>query len=154
MNRSFQNLRNKTQENIINKYKSKNYFERFTKLNIYTYTRPSEKKINLGCKPSDVYTLFNGNTSTTKKTLGKEENTPVLPEDVTIDQSTLQYYTILALQDFYYNYYVPLSEENKSLKDNLAMMQTMLIHNKKKNDQRFEVISKNIETLAQHINEL
>ena len=151
MNGTFQNLRNKTQENIINKYKSKNYFERFTKLNVYSYTKSNEKKINLGCKPSEVYTLFNGITSTTKKTLDKDET--ILPEDVTIDQSTLQYYIILALQDFYYNYYIPLSEENKSLKDSLSMMQTMLL-NSKKNDQRFEVLSQNIETLAQHVNEL
>ena len=110
------------------------------------------KKINLGCKPTEVYSLFNGNTSSCKKTLGKEENTPIHPEDVTIDQSTLQYYIILALQDFYHNYFIPLSEENNALKKELIMMQSMMIKNKKKNDERFDVLAMNIETLGKALN--
>ena len=148
-----QNIRNKSQH-ILNRRKEKKYFERFTKLNVYTYTKPNDKKINLGCKPTEVYSLFNGNTSSSKKALGKEENTSILPEDVTIDQSTLQYYIILALQDFYHNYYIPLSEENNALKEELTMMRTMMINNKKKNDERFEVLAKNIETLGKVINHL
>ena len=141
LKRTMQNLRNKSQR------KDKKYFERFTKLNVYTYTKLNDKKINLGCKPTEVYSLFNGNTSSSKKTLDKEDNTPILPEDVTIDQSTLQYYIILALQDFYHNYYMPLSEENQVLKEELTMMRTLLISNKKKNDERFEVLAKNIDTI-------
>ena len=71
---------------------------------MYTHTpRLMIKKINLGCKPTELYSLFNGNTSSIKKTLGKEQEY-LHPEDITIDQSALQYYIILALQDFYQNY--------------------------------------------------
>ena len=121
-------------------------------MSIHIYTKPNDKKINLGCKPTEVYSLFNGNTSSNKKTLGKDENAPILPEDVTTDQSTLQYYIILALQDFYHNYCIPLSEENNALKEELTMMRTLIISNKKKNDERFEVLAKNIETLGKVMN--
>ena len=147
-----QNIRNKSQH-ILNKRKDKKYFERFTKLNVYTYTKPNDKKINIGCKPTELYSMFNGNTSSNKKTLGKEENTPILPEDVTIDQSTLQYFYATCFTGFFtINYYIPLSEENNALKEELTMMRTLMISNKKKNDERFEVLSKNIETLGKVIN--
>ena len=48
-------------ENIRNKstnLSKKKYFDRFTKLNVYSYTKPNDKKINLGCKPTEVYSLF------------------------------------------------------------------------------------------------
>ena len=148
LKRIMQNLRNKSQC-VLNKRKDKKYFERFTKLNVYTYTKPNDKKINLGCKPTEVYSLFNGTTSSSKKILGKEEDTPILSKGVTIDQSALQYYIILALQDFYH---IPLSEENQALKDRITMMRTIMINNKKKNDECFEVLSKNIEGLGKVIN--
>ena len=143
-------------ENIRNKsanISKKKYFERFTKLNVYSYTKPNDKKINLGCKPTEIYSLFNGNTSSIKKTLNKEQSY-IHPEEVTVDQSTLQYYVILALQDFYHNYYIPLSEENIVLKEQISMMQTMMLNNKKKNDERFTVLTQNLEILAQYINDI
>ena len=142
-----ENIRNKSSN--LNK---KKYFDRFTKLNVYSYTKPNDKKINLGCKPTEVYSLFNGNTSSIKKILGKEQDY-LHPDEVTIDQSALQYYVILALQDFYQNYYIPLSDENKGLKEHLSMLQTMMLNNKKKNDERFTVLTENLELLAQHIND-
>ena len=143
-------------ENIRNKsinLSKKNYFDRFTKLNVHSYTKSNDKKINLGCKPTEVYSLFNGNTSSIKKTLGKEQDY-LHPEEITIDQSTLQYYVILAMQDFYQNYYIPIFEENKSLKEQITMLQTMMVNNKKKNDERFTVLTENLELLAQHINDI
>ena len=95
--------------------------------------------------------MFNGNTSSIKKTLGKEQD-HLHPDEVTIDQSASQYYLILALQDFYQNYYIPLSDENKGLKEQLSMLQTMIINNKKKNDERFRVLTENLEVIAEHIN--
>ena len=97
--------------------------------------------------------MFNGNTSSIKKTLGKEQDC-LHPKEVTIDQSALQYYVILALQDFYQNNYITLSGENKSLKEQLPMLQTMMINNKKKNDECFTILTENLELLAQHINDI
>jgi len=68
---------------------SKNDFDRFTKPNVYSHTKPNDKKLYIGCKPADVYSLFNGKTSTKKKTFLKEQSTPT-PEEITIDQSALQ----------------------------------------------------------------
>ena len=134
-----ENLRNKTQ---YIKNKNKNYLERFTKLNVYSYL--VDKKINLGCKPQDVFSLFNGNTGTQKKT---KDEVAVIQDDIKIDQSALQYYIILALQDFYFNYHIPLVEENKSLKDQIDKT-------KRKNDDRFETIKENLETLARHMSNI
>jgi hypothetical protein len=71
------NLRNKTQ---YIKNKNKNYFERFTKLNVYSYT--SDQKINLECKPAEVISLFNANTSTQKKLKGE---LAIAIDDIKID---------------------------------------------------------------------
>ena len=122
-------------ENVRKKSNKKDYFNRFTKLNIYSYTKGN--RIYLGANPSDVYSLFNGNTSSIKKEIGK------LPEnhELTIDQSTLQYYIILALQDFHQNYYIPLAEENKTLKEDLNMLQSILNEIKKKNNDRFDYLT-------------
>ena len=143
-----ENIRNKS-ANLI----KKNYFDRFTKLNVYLYTKPNDKNINLGCKPTEVYSLFSGNTSSIKKTLGIKQDY-IHPDEVTIDQSALQCYVILALQDFYQNYYIPLSQENKGFKEQLTMLQTMMLNNKKKNDDRFTVSTENLEVIAQHINDI
>lgn len=134
-----ENLRNKTQN--IKDNKKKDYFNRFNNLNIYSYTK--DNKIYLGAKPEEVYSLFNGNTSSIKKDM-KEVT---IPHELAIDQSTLQYYIILALQDFYFNYHMPLIEENKDLKDKINKM-------KKKNDERFEIIRENLGTMAKHINSI
>ena len=130
---TMENLRNKTQNLKDNKI-SKDYFNRFYKLNIYSYTK--DNKIYLGAKPEEVYSLFSGNTSSIKKDI----KDTMLPQELTIDQSTLQYYMILALQDFYYNYHLPLYEELK--------------RTKKKNDERFETIRVNLETMTKHINNI
>jgi len=102
------------------------------------------KKINLGCKPADVFSLFNGNTSTQKKT---KDEVMIIQDDVKIDQSTLQYYIILALQDFYFNYHLSLVEENKVLLDKINLM-------KKKNDDRFRILKENLEVITQHVNNI
>lgn len=139
-----ENLRNKTQENVINKQKTKEYLQRFTKLNVYSYTKPNDNKVYVGSKPTEVYSLFNGNTSSNKKAASKEFPEYTHPDEIVTDQSTLQYYIILALQDFYYNYYMPLSDE-------LARTQSMVNILKKKNDERFEVLTRNLEALAYHM---
>ena len=128
-----ENLKNKTQ-NI----KSKDYFERFIKLNIYSYTTPEDKKIYIGAKPNEVYSLFNGNTSTIKKEITVKNQE--IPDQINIDQSVIQYYIILALQDFYNNYYIPLSNENKTLKSNIDELKLIINELKHKNDKRFEYI--------------
>ena len=128
-----ENLRNKTR-NI----KSKDYFQRFTKLNVYSFTKPNEKKIYIGPKPDEVYSLFNENTSTIKKEVNIKN--PGKYDNLNIDQSTLQYYIILALQDFHSNYYIPLVEENKSLKADINKLNSIIIDIKHKNEKRFEYI--------------
>ena len=61
---------------------------------MYTHIRNLMiKKIKLRCKSTEVYSLFNGNTSSIKKILGKEQEY-LHPEEVTIDQSASQYYII------------------------------------------------------------
>ena len=137
------NLRNKTD---LVKNNDKKYFERFGKLNVYSYTKPNDKKIYHGCKPTEVYSVFNGNTSSIKKSINPEENDKikVSPDDIIIDQSTMQYYIILGMQDVYYNYVIPLQEENKTLKESFNMLQSMLMNHKKKCDERFDFLSKKL----------
>lgn len=143
-----ENARNKTQDYVINKHKSKNYFDRFTKMNIYSYTK--DNKVYLGGKPAEIYSLFNGNTSGNKNKIKNNDNIP----DEIVDQSTLQYYIILGIQDFYYNYYLPLEEKNKSLKEEIKMLHTMMKNSKKKNDERYDVLTKNLETLGKFVNNI
>ena len=128
-----ENLRNKSQN-----LKSKDYFKRFTNLNIYSYTKPDDKKIYIGAKPNDVYTLFNGNTSSLKK----EVNVKNLEsyDKLNIDQSVLQYYIILALQDFHNNYYLPLVEENNALKADIDKLKLTVNEVKHKNNNRFDYV--------------
>ena len=48
----------KEMENLCNKsqgLKNKDYFERFAKLNIYSYTKPNNNKLYIGAKPIEVY---------------------------------------------------------------------------------------------------
>ena len=96
---SFTSPRNKSK-----KLKEKKYLDRFNRLNVYSHIR--DNKVHLGIKPEEVYELFNGNACGEKKRKDDKENKPT-----TIDQSTLQYYMILGLQDFYQNHFLPLRDE-------------------------------------------
>ena len=138
-------------ENIRNKsrnIKSKDYFERFTKLNVYSFTKPNDNKLYIGSKPDEVYSLFNGNTSTIKKEVNIKN--PGKYDNLNIDQSTLQYYIILALEDFHCNYYLPLVEENKSLKADINKLNSIIIDIKHKNDKRFEYHTTKIHNCFRH----
>ena len=90
--------------NKSKKLKKKKYLDRFNRLNVYSHIR--DNKVHLGIKPEDVYELFNGNAC------GGKENKPT-----TVDQSALQYYMILGLQDFDQNHFLPLRDENITLKE-------------------------------------
>ena len=115
-----ENPRNKS-DYVKNKNKNKKYFERLTKLNVFSYTKPNDKKILLGAKPEETKLLFNGYANNNEY----------------IDQSVLQYYIILGMQDLYYNYILPLEKENLELK-------RILIKEKDKNNQRFDYIMKHM----------
>ena len=114
-----------------------------------------DNKVHLGIKPEDVYELFNGNACGEKKGKDDKENKPTDKGKCSIDQSTLQYYMILSLQDFYQNHFLPLRDENIALKEEIKISldktQTMLMNYKRKNDERFEFLSglimKHIEAL-------
>jgi len=56
------------------------------------------------------------------------------------------------MQDFYQNYYLPLKDENLSLKKELDKTQLMLMNYKKKNDERFDIIMKRLEVMAERMN--
>ena len=129
--RSFISPRNKSR-----KLKEKNYFGRFNKLNVYSHMK--DNKIHVGVKPEEVFSLFNGNAGGIKS----------------IDQSTLQYYMILGMQDFHQNYYLPLKDENIVLREELEKTQTMLMNYKKKNDERFEVIMKHLDGFKVILNKI
>ena len=88
-----------------------------------------DNKIYLGVKPEDVYELF---SNACERITGKGI--------CSVDQSALQYYMIIGLQDFYQNHYLPLRDENIVLKEELDKTQTMLMNLKKSNDERFEFI--------------
>ena len=61
---------------------------------------------------------------------------------------------ILGLQDFYQNHFIPLRDENITLKEEVKKLstisfsvnktQTMLMNYKKKNDERFEFVMKTL----------
>ena len=123
--------------NKSKKLKEKKYLDRFNRLNVYSHIR--DNKVHLGIKPEEVYELFNGNACGEKKGKDDKENKPT-----TVDQSTLQYYMILGLQDFYQNHFLPLRDENITLKEELDKTQTMLMNYKKKNDERFEFVMKSL----------
>ena len=140
-----ENLRNKT-------HQGKDYFNRFTRINVYSYTKLGDPKVHIGVKPEEVYSIFNGNTSTEKKHAGQSSDKDQSPSMITVDQSTLQYYMILALQDFHANYYLPLRNEADQLREENKQLKELVLNLKKKNDERFEVLSNNLEVLAKHIN--
>ena len=80
--------------------KEKKYFDRFNKPNVYSYVR--DNKIYLGVKPEEAYELFsNACGRVTYK--GEKPGDPC-----SVDQSALQYYMILGLQDLYQNHFLPL----------------------------------------------
>ena len=102
---SFISPRNKSK-----RLKEKNYFGRFNRLNVYSHVK--DNKIHLGIRPEEVYEVFNGNACGIKKSIGEGNIEGI----TSIDQSSLQYYLILALQDFHQNYFLPLRDENIILK--------------------------------------
>ena len=81
--------------NKSKRLKEKKYFERFNRLNVYSHAR--DNKIHIGIKPEEVYEMFNGNACGDKKSIGDGD----MGEIKSIDQSTLQCYIILAMQDFH-----------------------------------------------------
>ena len=119
----------KMERNKSKKLKEKKYLDRFIRLNVYSYMK--DNRACLKIKPEEIYEVFKGNASGTDVHL--------------IDQSALQYYIILGLQDFYQNHFLPLRDENITLKEELDKTQTMLMNCKKKNDERFDFIMKYLE---------
>ena len=83
-----------------------------------------------------------------EKTINDEE----MKEPKSIDQSTLQFYMILGMQDFYQNYHLPMKDEIISLREELDKTQSMLMNYKKKNDERFDIIMKHLEVITERIN--
>jgi len=59
---------------------------------------------------------------------------------------------ILGLQDFYQNHFIPLRDENITLKEELEKTQTMLMNLKKKNDERFDIIMEHLMTITERVN--
>ena len=87
----------------------------------------------LRIKPEEIHEVFKGNAS------DKDVNL--------IDQSALQHYMILGLQDFYQNHFLPLRDEVVTLKDEVVTLkdeldktQIMLMNYKKKNDERLSLL--------------
>ena len=59
---------------------------------------------------------------------------------------------ILGLQDFYQNHFIPLRDENITLKEEVNKTQTMLMNLKKKNDERFDIIMNHLMLITERIN--
>ena len=116
--------------------KEKKYLERFNRLNIYSFVE--NDKVSLGVKPEELNELFSN-------ACGKRER-------LRINQSTMQYYMILGLQDFYQNHFIPLRDENITLKEELEKTQTMLMNLKKKNDEMFDIIMEHLMTITERVN--
>ena len=105
MERNMKEPRNKSK-----RLKEKKYLERFNRLCVYSYIR--NNKICLGVKPEEVSELFSN-------ACGKEREKGEKPGYLRfIDQSAMQYYMILGLQDFYQNHFLPLRDENITLRKN------------------------------------
>ena len=124
------------ERNKSKKLKEKKYLDRFIRLNVYSHMKDNRPCLKI--KPEEILEVFKGNAS------GKDGQL--------IDQSALQYYMILGLQDFYQNHFIPLRDEVVTLKDELDKTQIMLMNYKKKNDERFEHVMKHIEVLAERMN--
>ena len=126
--------------------KEKKYLERFNRLNIYSFME--NDKVSLGVKPEEINELFS-NACGKRERLGNEKlNISVF----TVNQSTMQYYMILGLQDFYQNHFIPLRDENITLKEEVNKTQTMLMNLKKKNDERFDIIMNHLMIISDRIN--
>ena len=111
------------------------------------YFHVKDNKIHVGVKSEEVYEIFNGNACGNKKSIGDGMS----GEPNSIDQSTLQYYMILGMQDFHQNHYLPLRDEIIVMKEELEKTQTMLMNYEKKNDERFDVIMKHLEIMTERI---
>ena len=116
------------ERNKSKKLKEKKYLDRFIRLNVYSHMRDNRPCLKI--KPEEIHEVFKGNAS------GKDAHI--------IDQSALQYYMILGLQDFYQNHFLPLRDEVVTLKDEVSKTQIMLMNYKKKNDERFEFVMKTL----------
>ena len=114
------------ERNKSKKLKEKKYLDRFIRLNVYSYMKDNRPYHRI--KPEEIHEVFKGNASSNDGQL--------------IDQSALQYYMILGLQDFYQNHFIPLRDENITLKEEVNKTQTMLMNYKKRNDERFEFVMK------------
>ena len=112
------------------------------------YSHVRDNKIHISIRAEEVNEIFNGNACGNKKSIGEGD----AGEIKSIDQSTLQYYMILGMQHFHQNYYLPLRDENISLKEELEKTQLVLTNYKKKNDERFDIITKHLEIMAERIN--
>ena len=97
------------ERNKSKKLKEKNYLDRFIRLNVYSHMRDNRPCLKI--KPEEIYEVFKGNAS------GKDAHI--------IDQSALQYYMILGLQDFYQNHFLPLRDENITLKEEVKKLSTI-----------------------------
>ena len=124
------------ERNKSKKLKEKKYLDRFIRLNVYSHMRDNRPYLRI--KPEELHEVFKGNASSNDGHL--------------IDQSALQYYMILGLQDFYQNHFVPLRDENITLKEEVNKTQTMLINLKKKNDERFDIIMNHLMLITERIN--
>ena len=83
--------------NKSKRLKEKKYFDRFNKLNVYSYVR--DNKIYLGVMPENVYELFS-NACGRKKGIREDDSKDKKDQGSctsTIDQSALQYYMILGM---------------------------------------------------------
>jgi len=118
----------KMERNKSKKLKEKKYLDRLIRLNVYSHMKDNRPYLKI--KPEEIYEVFKGNAS------GKDAHV--------IDQSALQYYIILGMQDFYQNHLLSLRDEVVTLKDELIKTQTMLMNYKKKNDERFEFVMKTL----------
>ena len=61
-------------------------------------------------------------------------------DELTIDQTVLQYWMILALQDSHTNYYLPSVKENRNLKADINELISLIKEVKQKNDKIFDFI--------------
>ena len=89
---SFISPRNKSK-----RLKEKNYFGRFNKLNVYSHVKDNKIHVGVTLRKYMRYLMV------------MHVGMRVAGGIKTIDQSTLQYYMILGMQDFHQNHYLPLT---------------------------------------------
>jgi hypothetical protein len=166
-------------ENRVEKtIEGKNYLERFLKLPIYSFL--NNGKVQISPDPKELFELFDNNTSYQKKSINPDEK-PMLDDKITIDNTVVIYYLILALKDLYKNHVekievrdvlpdIKLSELEKridlinagcqelkkqidSLEKEKDALVGLLSQQKKKNDNRFEFVMNHLETHKKRLDE-